>query len=63
MRNDLLNCSVWILKSQLDGSYVPGILEPREMNKLYILLLKFIYSAHTLQLWVTERSGAEILFV
>ena len=40
MLNDLLKCSVWIIKSQLDGSYVPGIsLLHEDEQTLYFVIM------------------------
>ena len=39
MLNHLLKCSVWIIKNQLDGSYVPGVSEPHENEQaLYFVI-------------------------
>ena len=40
MLNDLLKCSVWIIQSQLDGNYVPGISELMKMNKPYVIFIE-----------------------
>ena len=63
MLNDLLKCSVWIKKISLMAAMFQGSQNLIKMNKPYILLLKFIQSAHTLKLWVTERSGANFMFI